>query len=742
MQQKRLILFFVVSLLILVGWSYIHQLIVGPAPKKVTPVPELKLPDPRTWAGVPAAIQACVEQPVPVPGLGNAALLATEIAIRANVTAERPPLPVVRKPEEKPKPVVAQKPSETIPIGNDQFYLQGRLTTHGAGVLDLVLPGFEQADWYGRPAGRKLELIPEDRRPKNVRMPSFLLYHYKNGGESHPDHPEADLGELEWTVQTKENGADDQVHKVVFTAEVPEQQVTITKTYTLEKKDYHIGLAIRLERHGGAAEPLKVRYQLTGAHGMPIEGVWYTTVYRNALVGLVDNKSGAFEERDLQTSREIGFKDGGHEVTRQDQFIRYAGVVTQFFASMIVVDDKQDKGVDQKRLLAWARPTREGEPDPTKQFLDDITVRVISQPVELAAGASVVHKYLLYNGPVKVRLLQSLEENKQVSPELLERYENKLHLASMTDYGSYGLWTTLLVKCTNVMHWLLWKLHSLNLWSYGVCIILLTVVVRGFMFPLSRKQAMSTARMQEKMQKLNKELAPEIKKLEEKLKDDAWKLRQAKHELYMKHGVNPAAMLSSCWLMFAQLPIFLGLYYALQESINFRLQSFLWIQNLSAPDMLIWWGEKIPFVSDPHNLGGMFYLGPYFNLLPIIWVVLMLIQQKIMTPPAADEQQAMQQKMMRWMTLLFLAFFYKVPAGLCIYWIGSILWSLTERKLIPKPSVAGAAPSAPAQGKGTGGGPSARGKARPAKTAKEDGNGTIRKVSDWWAEVLKQAKKK
>src|SRR5207245_10911769 len=132
------------------------------------------------------------------------------------------------------------------------------------------------------------------------------------------------------------------------------------------------------------------------------------------------------------------------------------------------------------------------------------------------------------------------------------------------------------------------------------------------------------------------------------------------------------------------LPIFLGLYYCLQESIHFRLASFLWIENLAAPDMLIWWGEHIPWISDPDSQGGILYLGPYLNLLPIFAVSLMILQQKYMTPPATDEQQAMTQKMMKYMMVFFGIMFYKVAAVLCIYFTASSLWVLAEKKLLPK----------------------------------------------------------
>ena len=78
------------------------------------------------------------------------------------------------------------------------------------------------------------------------------------------------------------------------------------------------------------------------------------------------------------------------------------------------------------------------------------------------------------------------------------------------------------------------------------------------------------------------------------------------------------------------------------------------------------------------------YLGPFFNLLPIIAVTLMIIQQKMLTPPPTDEQQEMQQKIMKYMMVFFGLMFYKVAAGLCLYFIASSAWGFAERKLLPK----------------------------------------------------------
>ena len=158
----------------------------------------------------------------------------------------------------------------------------------------------------------------------------------------------------------------------------------------------------------------------------------------------------------------------------------------------------------------------------------------------------------------------------------------------------------------------------------------------------------------------------------------------AQMELYRKHGVNP---FGSCWVLLLQMPIFMGLYFALQESI--ALPPGLVLADVDSPT----WPRRtccstgastFRWISRVEDYGSFLYLGPYFNLLPIIAVVLMIVQQKMMTPPPADEQQAMQQKMMKYMMIFFGLMFYKVAAGLCLYFIASSLWGFCERKLLPK----------------------------------------------------------
>src|SRR5205823_4031766 len=118
---------------------------------------------------------------------------------------------------------------------------------------------------------------------------------------------------------------------------------------------------------------------------------------------------------------------------------------------------------------------------------------------------------------------------------------------------------------------------------------------------------------------------------------------------------------------------------------------------------LVWWTQSIPYISTPwnHSLNGggflsILYLGPYFNLLPVVAITFMYVQQRMMTPPATDEQGEMQQKMSKYMMIFMGLVFFKVAAGLCLYFIASSLWGFAERKFLRKQPAPGTPAPSPA----------------------------------------------
>jgi len=223
---------------------------------------------------------------------------------------------------------------------------------------------------------------------------------------------------------------------------------------------------------------------------------------------------------------------------------------------------------------------------------------------------------------------------------------------------NYGWWH----RVSAVLIWVLTHFHQTLHLPYVACIVLLTICVRGLMFPISMKQTAGAAKM--------KELQPELTELRKKYSKEPEKFAIAQRELFRKHNHNPFA---GCLPVFLQLPIFIGLYNALYYAIDLRLARFLWIDNLAAPDALMKFPGPLPLLGW-HEL----------NLLPILTCGLFLIQQRMFLPPAETEEQRVTNKMMGFMTVFMGFMFYKSPAGLCIYFIASSLWGIAERKLLDR----------------------------------------------------------
>jgi YidC/Oxa1 family membrane protein insertase len=642
-------------------------------------------------------------------------------------TPPKPPEPPKVAPTPPPPP---REPPTLIAMGDNTFYNRVMLTTRGGGVQQIILPQFGEADRLGREVLEKdaagnptktkvpLYLVPgvvqhrgkflrEDYRVPDLKPgkvadegplaePSYTLFHYPTDEDKNPDPL---LGEKIWKVVSEEHPAGGE-HKVVFETELGEPYfLKFRKIYTLSPKDYHVGLRVEIEKMnvpGAAKGKGKTRLQISGPRGLPIEGEWYTSTYRVAVIGWWD-KSGT-PRRQYEDAASIGNKRGGEEVNRiGDKQFKYMVVANQYFASGVAVDDQADNTFErgEKNPWAWARATTElpfgKEQDRNLPYFDDITVRAASETIDLAPGKKMAHSYLIYNGPSKVRLLKLMTGDRKVEDNLVNRYKDNLSLQTITDYRSDTWlgwfaskigWTDLVIIFTNLMHWLLAIIHSV-IGSWALSIVVLTVCVRLMLFYPSRKQTAMSMRMME----VQKRLQPEFEKLYEKYKDDLHTYNREKTRLMMQNGANPFAAMGGCVLLLAQMPIMMGLYFCLQESVFFRLDSFLWIDNLAAPDMLIWWGEKIPYVSTPEDIGSFIYLGPYFNLLPILAVGLMLYQQSKMMPPSTDPQAEQQRVMMKMMMVMMAFFFYKVAAGLALYFIVSTLWGIIERQFIPKPKI-------------------------------------------------------
>ncbi|MDP2717062.1 membrane protein insertase YidC [Rheinheimera sp.] len=188
------------------------------------------------------------------------------------------------------------------------------------------------------------------------------------------------------------------------------------------------------------------------------------------------------------------------------------------------------------------------------------------------------------------------------------------------------------------LFWLLTTIQGFVV-NWGLAIICITLIVKGAMYPLTKVQYESMAKM--------RNLKPKIEELQARYKDDKQKMGPAMMELYRKEKVNP---MGGCLPMLIQMPIFLALYWVFVESVELRHAPFmLWINDLSALD-------------------------PYY-VLPVLFGASMFLMQKLTPMQVTDP---MQQKIMMWMPVAFSVFFLWFPSGLVLYWFVSNLISLAQ----------------------------------------------------------------
>ncbi len=458
-----------------------------------------------------------------------------------------------------------------------------------------------------------------------------------------------DLWTGNWEVEQT-----DRTH-VRFVKRLPELGLEIAKTYWLKPvpeksmddpngRGYHLEFEVEIRNTSGRQRI--VAYQLDGPTGLPTEGSWYaykvgpewgTAGLRDVVVSL----SG--RDPSWVYCSEIADADADIVAWKAEP-LTFIGVDAQYFSCVLRPQKDEDE-----TWFAESHPLLVGKVDPGRKNVTNTSCRLIGKRQALASGGVLRHRFEIFAGPKK--------------PDLLAPYQ-------LDELVYYGWFSWIAEGLGGILH-----LFG-RVGNYGVAILLLTVLVRGCMFPLSRKQAIGAQKMQE--------LQPELKRIREKHKNDMQVFAKAQQELFRKNNCNPY---SGCLVLFIQLPVFVALYRLLSVDIELRQaplisESVRWCSNLAAPDMLFDWSSfwnVIPLVGP--SVAGW---SPYFNLLPIFTIILFIVQQKMFMPPPTDDQQAMQQKIMKYMMIFIGFMFFKVASGLCLYFIASSLWGVAERKFLPK----------------------------------------------------------
>lgn len=264
---------------------------------------------------------------------------------------------------------------------------------------------------------------------------------------------------------------------------------------------------------------------------------------------------------------------------------------------------------------------------------------------EVLTGQTLHGAYSLYLGPNQKSYLA---EAWPTLPAVLEFFE------------MFSIMDTFAKMLLNMLNWTYNNIFA----NYGVAIILLTIIVRLCVFPLTWKSMISMKKMQK--------LAPEMEKLKAEYKDQPEEFQKKMMEMYRERGVNP---LGGCLPMFFQMPVFIALYRMLASSFELRHAPFFgWIVDLSGPDQLV----KLPF-----SIPMIFFNFDAINVLPVLMALAMMASMWL-TPQPAAAVNPQQQMMMRIMPVFFSVLCYNMSSGLNLYILTSTLLGIAQNAIIQR----------------------------------------------------------
>jgi YidC/Oxa1 family membrane protein insertase len=411
-----------------------------------------------------------------------------------------------------------------------------------------------------------------------------------------------DLGSAMYRVEAEDE------HGVTFVLQ--RGGVVIRKQYVL-RPEY--GFDLLIEVYNGTDHMVRPRFEVE----WPAVTVRKTNDFRELSLVAYDGEEGVTREpvASVGSGGFFGRLFGGGDdegPTRIASGVKWAGVDIRFFVSVLMPEDGGDLGVTF---------------EPRAQGKAAAAVLAFA-PLDVAPGQQVTRRLEGFAGPKRSDLLAAVGG----------------------DLGrSVNLGYSWVEPLTIFFHWLLSFLYGL-VPNYGIAIIVITIMVRVVTLPIMGRQMKSMEKM--------RAVQPFVKELQEKHADDKAKQSEAMMALYKEHGVNP---LGGCLPMVLQLPVFIGLFYALQSSFALRNAPFVfWISDLSAPEVLF----EIPGLGFP------------VRLLPLIMGGSMVLQQK-MTPTTIDPAQA--RMMLVMMPIMMTVLFYQFPSGLVLYWMVSNLLGIAHQ---------------------------------------------------------------
>ena len=496
----------------------------------------------------------------------------------------------------------------------------------------------ESLDITFNPKGGTIESIYDKTNDVNLILTeegdnnAFMLYWGKDKSS-----PIDDV--FDYSVETKEiQGKNENITQVAFSRSYKEEttgtEFVVEKKFAVPENDeYMIQMAVSLYTKDGSPIPINIDSQMytvsVGSQvGPEFQSLNGNYDYRRVYYRLADKNS-----RKTVNSGNFTSSDS----------MGWAGVVGKYFAFLLIPET-------QNVVTLTEAVQTTGETIPQKN--------IIYMSRAASGESKTTDVYSFYCGPQLSSTL-GIYDNAKDNVFGLSNH----HLKKALDVS----WLSWLEKILKVLLEVFYFLIP----NYGVAIILLTILTKALLIPLSKKGTESTAKMSA--------LQPKLQELQTKYKDDPEALNNAMAKLYKEEGINP---MGSCWPMLIQFPIFIGLYGLLNKDFSLRGAMFIpgWITDLSIPETIFTLPFNIPF------------LGAQIHLLPILYTASMIFSMKI--TQSATSGQAAGSKGMTWfmtygMSIMFFFILYNAPSGLLVYWTMSNLLAILQQVYTNKKTVAG-----------------------------------------------------
>jgi YidC/Oxa1 family membrane protein insertase len=676
-QAKRTLLATLLCLAILLGWLKVQSLLHPPPaapPAPITTTAEGLAPEEASRPSAPAAATATTQP--------------------ATISAAPEEGGAVQLPGGKEDGLVVSDAAsaDTVSLGNDRennpwagfvnpYEFSVVITPRGAGVETVKLSRHRNrvAKDKRHPDHDPYDLLRVLEDPATQkRYASFVTEWVRLVREDKGLKKQtrtAAVGEGLWTVGKT---VDEQGETAALRTIVREEGgdiLGVEKIYRLDKGSQHLKITLGFQNLSD--RPFELIVCERGPVGIPKEDLRYE--YRRAMVAVIDDQGAITLGENTTRKKVLGEEGRSPTLAAGDRHLLWSEVGNKYFACILAP------------LPQPSAASKEAYP----KVLSRVSARAFSESPDLDDDLTLEQEFnssgLIAPGQQWTVQIDTYcgSKSKTLFDRMPEAQARNYQIASNPDHSGCTF-----EVLSRAMLWLLTAAYG-KVHNYGIAIIILVIVVRVILHPVTKRGQINMMKMQKGMAKLK----PKIEAIQQQCKNDKQKLNEETMKLYREEGINPAGQILGCLPMLLQMPVWVALWTTLNTNVDMRHEPFFgWIRDLSSPDSLIplpaSWYFTIPL------LGGL--MGPVeaFNLLPLIMTVTMYAQQKFTqklskpaAPPLAQvnrngaplpDQMAQQQKMMNFMSIFFGFLFYNFPSGLNLYILSSNLLGMGEQFLIKK----------------------------------------------------------